>query len=163
PLYRGGADPLALTQDLLEVVHLTTRLKLAPKAEAAMQLSEVERVNGGRLADALSIPSLSRAWQILLKGIGEVQMAPTPLEALEMRLVRLAHAAELPNPADLVRQIQSGAVPASAPAPARAPEPGGGVRMEAVAGGGARLSPAPAAARPQTVPTASADPQSFAE
>ncbi|MBI3496429.1 MAG: DNA polymerase III subunit gamma/tau [Proteobacteria bacterium] len=171
PLYRGGADPVALTQDLLELVHLVTRLKLAAKAEAAMMLTEVERGHGGRLAQALAISALARAWQILLKGLAEVQAAPLPLQALEMLLVRLAHAADLPSPAELVRQIQAGGgdgggVGGRGAGGGGTPRGGSGgtaSRLEAVGGG----APAPRAASvPVPVadkPKASPAPESYAE
>ena len=74
-----------------------------------------------RLAEKLSIPVLARCWQMLLKGLGEVQSAPQPLQAAEMVLIRLTHVADLPPPADLVRQLQeAGGNGAAAPAPARA-------------------------------------------
>jgi DNA polymerase-3 subunit gamma/tau len=45
---------------------------------------------------------------MLLKGLGEVQSAPSPLQAAEMVVIRLTHAADLPTPVDLVRHLQDG-------------------------------------------------------
>ena len=105
-LYAHGADPVALIQDLLEFVHWLTRLKVTKAAADDLAASEAERVRGQEMAARLSVAELTRAWQLLLKGLEEVQVAPSPLAALEMVMVRLAYAATLPNPADLVRQIQ---------------------------------------------------------
>src|ERR1700722_15876993 len=72
-LYEGGADPVTVLQDLLELVHFLTRLKLAANAGEGDPLLEGERERGLALAGKLGIPALSRAWQMLLKGIGEAQ------------------------------------------------------------------------------------------
>jgi len=113
-LYDVGADPVVVLQDLLEITHTLTRLKLLPE-QAAAELPETDRVEGGAIAEKLSVPALTRNWQMLLKGIGEAQQAQQPLRAAEMVLIRLAFAAELPTPGDLVRRL-SGPSAASGPA-----------------------------------------------
>ena len=115
-LYQGGADPLMVMQDLLDLTHFVTRLKLAPEAGSGDPLEEGDRERARPLAAALSMPVLTRAWQMLLKGIEEVQTAPMPGQAAEMVLIRLAYVADLPVPADLVRQL-SGAAPLNTPSP----------------------------------------------
>src|SRR5205085_10122840 len=115
-LYQGGADPLMVIQDLLDLTHFVTRLKLAPEAGSGDPLEEGDRERAQPLAAALSMPVLTRAWQMLLKGIEEVQNAPMPGQAAEMVLIRLAYVADLPVPAELVRQLtDGGSVPAAAP------------------------------------------------
>jgi DNA polymerase-3 subunit gamma/tau len=104
-LYQGGADPLLVLQDLLELSHFVTRLKLAPEAGFGDPIAEGDRVRARPLAEKLTMPALARAWQMLLKGLEEVQIAPSPIQAAEMVLVRLAYAADLPTPAELVRSI----------------------------------------------------------
>ncbi len=106
-LYQGGADPQLVLQDLLELTHFLTRLKLAPDAGAGDPLEEGERERARPLAAALSMPVLARAWQMLLKGLEEVQMAPAAAPAASMVLVRLAYVADVPAPADLVRALQN--------------------------------------------------------
>ena len=120
-LYRAGADPGVVAQDLLDITHWLTRLKIVPEAAEGLAVSEAERGRAGEMAKALSMPSLSRTWQILLKGLGEVQGSRAPLTALEMVLVRLAYASELPAPADIVKALESGSEPA--PKPASEPRP----------------------------------------
>src|SRR5215813_9932019 len=105
-LYAAGADPAVVVQDLLELTHWLTRIKLVPQAAEAPGVPEAERVRGGAIAGKLTLAHLARVWQMLLKGLGEVQIAPVPLQAAEMVLIRLTHAADLPAPADLVRQLQ---------------------------------------------------------
>jgi DNA polymerase-3 subunit gamma/tau len=114
-LYQGGADPLMALQDLLELTHFITRLKLAPEAGAGDPLEEGERERGRPLAARLTMPVLARAWQMLLKGLEEMQAAPLPAQAAAMILVRLAYVAELPAPADLVRALSGAAAGAAAP------------------------------------------------
>jgi DNA polymerase-3 subunit gamma/tau len=119
-LYEGGADPLMVLQDLLELAHWLTRLKLVPEAAAEDPALAGAHQQALTLAGKLGMPALARAWQMLLKGIGEAQAAPSPLQAAEMVLVRLAYVADLPAPADLVRQLERGGEGAPS-APQRAP------------------------------------------
>ena len=108
-LYEGGADPLMVLQDLLDLTHFVTRLKLAPEAGSGDPLEEGDRERARPLAAALPMPVLTRGWQMLLKGIEEVQNAPLPGQAAEMVLIRLAYVADLPAPAELVRALTDGA------------------------------------------------------
>jgi len=117
-LYESGADPVVVLQDLLEASHLVTRGKLVPETFEGAGVPETERVRGRALAEALGLPDLARAWQVLLKGLGEARAAPVPLQAAEMALIRLAHASQLPNPAELVARLQNSAATPSAPAAA---------------------------------------------
>ncbi|MFG7489123.1 DNA polymerase III subunit gamma/tau [Methylorubrum rhodesianum] len=105
--YDAGADPAVVLSDLAGFTHLVTRLKLVPGAEADPTLSEAERVRGAQFAGRLPVRALSRAWQILLKALPEVQAAPRPLAAAEMAIVRLAYAADLPTPDEALRQLRA--------------------------------------------------------
>jgi DNA polymerase III subunit gamma/tau len=107
-LYQGGADPLTVVQDLLDLTHFVTRLKLAPGAGLGDPLEEGDRGRAKPLAEVLSMPVLTRAWQMLLKGLEEVQQAPAPVQGAQMLLVRLAYVADLPVPAELVRALTTG-------------------------------------------------------
>jgi DNA polymerase-3 subunit gamma/tau len=104
-LYQDGADPLMVLQDLLDLGHFLTRLKLAPEAAAGDPLAAADRERARPLAARLSLPALARVWQMLLKGIEEIQAAPSPIRAAEMVLVRLAYVADLPAPAELVAAL----------------------------------------------------------
>ncbi|MBB3262514.1 DNA polymerase-3 subunit gamma/tau [Azospirillum sp. OGB3] len=106
-LHRVGADPVVILQDLLDLVHNLTRLKVVPDSANDPGLPEAERTRGAALSAKLGMPALTRAWQLLLKGLGEVQAAPVPQQALEMVIVRLSYAADLPTPGDLIRQFQN--------------------------------------------------------
>jgi len=104
-LYQDGADPLLVLQDLLDLSHFLTRLKLAPEAGVGDPIVEGDRKRAAPLSEKLTLPALARIWQMLLKGLEEVQAAPSPIQAAEMVLVRLAYVADLPVPADLVRSL----------------------------------------------------------
>jgi DNA polymerase III subunit gamma/tau len=158
--YDSGADPATVLQELATFTHLVTRLKLVPEAEQDAALTEAERKRGAAFAEGLSVRLLSRAWQILLKGIGEVEAAARPIAAAEMVLVRLAYAADLPTPDEALRMLKDGApLPASAPAPRL----GGGGGASGGSSGSAALAsvprsesaPAPA---PASAPRAEAAP-----
>ncbi|MEC9345611.1 MAG: DNA polymerase III subunit gamma/tau [Pseudomonadota bacterium] len=151
-LYDAGAEPLVVLQDMLEITHWLTATKVAPGNEPAEARSDEERRRGTGLVAALGMPALSRTWSLLLKGVAETRTAPSPLAAAEMTIIRLAYAADLPDPADLVRRLQSGEAPARAPATTAPARPQGGT-----AGGPPAMStpPAPrgdAMARPATAP-----------
>ncbi|HTR88108.1 MAG TPA: DNA polymerase III subunit gamma/tau [Reyranella sp.] len=156
-MHDGGADPVIVLQDLLELTHWVTRLKVAP--DAASNSADSERNQGLAMAQKLTMASLTRAWNLLLKGLQETLHAPSPMRAAEMALIRLCYAADLPSPSDAIKALQNGAaVPVSGGAPA--PRGGGG------GGAAARLAtsqPASAVAA-QPAPAASApNPKSFTE
>lgn len=123
--YDSGADPVVVISDLLEVSHWLTRLKVAPDTGTDALVSEAEKTQGGEMAKTLSMPHLTRAWQMLMKGLAEVRTAPSAIMAAEMVLIRLAYASNLPSPSDLVKKIQTTG-PASASAPVVGTGDGGG-------------------------------------
>ncbi len=106
--YDIGADPAVVLTDLAEFTHFVTRVKVVPAVADDVSLSEAERVRGRAFAAQLSMRVLSRAWQMLLKGIAEVKDAARPLAAAEMMLVRIAYAADLPTPDEVVRALGEG-------------------------------------------------------
>lgn len=104
--YESGADPIVVATDLLDLTHWLTRLKIVPALIKDIRISETERVRGQKLADSLSMAQLTRAWQMLLKGLSEIKNADYPMKAFEMVLIRLAYAAELPTPAEMVAELK---------------------------------------------------------
>jgi DNA polymerase-3 subunit gamma/tau len=124
-LHLAGADPAELLIELAEFCHLVTRLKLAPNGVDDAAISESERRRGSEMAEKLSIGQLTRAWQILLKGVEDVKDSPRPLASAEMALIRLAFAADLPTPEDALRKlVEAGeGAPRLAPIGAAAPPP----------------------------------------
>ncbi len=139
-LYSKGADPSVIIGDLLDLAHLLTKLRAVPSMKDTLQVmgrEEMERA--ALLASKLSMPALGRTWQVLLKGLNEVNYAPVPQKAAEMVVIRLAYAAELPDPADLIKKIQSGqgaGVGTSVPTPPSGGG-GGGAYQTVMSGGGA--------------------------
>jgi DNA polymerase-3 subunit gamma/tau len=103
-LYKDGADPSSVIEDLLEITHWLTRIKIVPSAADDPGVPEIERVNGKAMTERLTI---ARAWQMLLKGLSEVRTAPSPVQAAEMVLVRLAYASDLPTPAEALKAMQA--------------------------------------------------------
>jgi DNA polymerase-3 subunit gamma/tau len=149
-LYDAGADPLAVMQDLLETTHFLTRVKVAPAAQGFFDGGSGEAKRAAELAAKLPVAALTRAWQILLKGLFEVRDATRPISTCEMALIRLAYAAELPPTDKLVKDLlDGGAVPA--PRSGGAPAPSSSSRGP-VASGSAMPARAPL---PQGAPTAS--------
>ena len=103
--YANGADSVLVLQDLLEVVHWLSRVKVTPDIADGPMVPESDRDRGKDLTSRLSMKALTRAWQMLLKGLREAQSAPSPIQAAEMILIRLAYLADLPTPADVVKSI----------------------------------------------------------
>ncbi|MBY0509675.1 MAG: DNA polymerase III subunit gamma/tau [Rhodospirillaceae bacterium] len=169
--YAAGASPVVVLQDLLELVHWLTRMKVAPDGASDPALAETERTRGIAMSERLGMPVLTRSWQMLLKGLGEARAAPMPLQAVEMVIVRMAYAAELPTPADAIKSLESGAprpqrAPSSAPASNGAPTSGGAhaVARSVAMAAPAEHAPQPMAqAAPQVVAHPLPQPQTFAE
>ncbi|MFM9829554.1 MAG: DNA polymerase III subunit gamma/tau [Sphingomonas sp.] len=129
--YELGVDPQGVMRALLELVHAVTLTRLGTPADAGQSTEEREALNGW--AEQLSFPALHRLWQLLSRGHDEVARATLPIEACEMALLRLIHAASLPDPADLARRLLAGdgnAVPRQAPQPG---PPGSGAFSAAAA------------------------------
>ncbi|AUC99481.1 DNA polymerase III subunit gamma/tau [Bradyrhizobium sp. SK17] len=143
--YDVGADPVVVLSDLAEFVNFVTRVKVVAATADNVAFGETERVRAREFAVKLSMRVLSRMWQMLLKGIAEVQTATRPAAAAEMVLVRIAYVADLPTPDEAIRMIEqngggaapatsgsaasssprgapSAAISAMSPAPVRAPQ-----------------------------------------
>jgi DNA polymerase-3 subunit gamma/tau len=141
--HERGADLGVLLRDLLELVHTVTRLKSVPSLRDGFDLPEAERTRGAGFADRLSIAALGRAWQMLLKGITEVEQAPDRRAAAEMVLIRLCYVADLPPPGDLVRRLTEGGAGGGAGGGSAPSGGGGGAR--AVVNGVPAVAASPAA------------------
>ena len=148
--YDVGADPVVVLSDLAEFVNFVTRVKIVPATADNVAYGETERVRAKEFAAKISMRVLSRMWQMLLKGIAEVQAATRPAAAAEMVLVRIAYVADLPTPDEAIKMLEQN---------------GGGSQV--VSGGSSARSAAPMAsaaspisAAPVRMPTAS--PSAFA-
>jgi DNA polymerase-3 subunit gamma/tau len=109
-LHRDGGDPGQILADLAEAVQLATRVKVVGVDNAGEGLSAEEKRRAEGLARRLSIPLLTRAWQMLVKGLEEAKAVPQPLAAAEMVLVRLAYTADLPAPDEIIKALGGGAL-----------------------------------------------------
>ncbi|WP_292045246.1 MULTISPECIES: DNA polymerase III subunit gamma/tau [unclassified Brevundimonas] len=145
-LYGFGADPVQVTNDLLEHCHAASVAKMLGPNATRLPNDQAQKL--AALGAAIPAATLSRTWQMLLKALDEVRRAPNPADAVEMAIVRLAYAADLPGPEEALKRLQSG-------------EPlGGGAGPRGGGGGGGGGSSAQLAARPVMAP-ALPDPQSF--
>jgi len=113
--YAQGADPIAVLRDLAEVTHWISVVKISPEAADDPTISPDER-NRGRVMSELPMRALTRMWQMLLKALEEVAMAPNAMMAAEMAIIRLTHIADLPSPEDLVKRLKDTTPPAKAAA-----------------------------------------------
>jgi len=143
--YDQGADPALILTDLAEFVHFVTRLKLAPESRLDASITQDERTRGKAFAEQLTLGLLTRAWQIISKGITDVKTSPRPLAAADMVLVRMAYAADLPSPEEALRKLAE--TGGDAPSVPRGPSGGG------MSSGGGSGASATAAARPMLATT----------
>jgi DNA polymerase-3 subunit gamma/tau len=139
--YADGADPMAVLRDLAEITHWVSVIRITPEASEDPTTPPDERARGLEMAQKLPMRVLSRMWQMLLKAIEEVGLAPNAMMAAEMAIIRLTHVADLPDPETLIRRLQSQQAP-SGGAPAGGGG-GGGVVHGAVHGAMMRAPSAP--------------------
>ncbi len=133
--YSDGADPMAVLRDLAEITHWISVIKITPEAADDPTVPPDERARGLDMAGRLPMRVLTRMWQMLLKAIEEVGLAPNAMMAAEMAVIRLTHVADLPDPEALIRKLQSGPPPV---------HPGGGGAPAGGGGGGGGMVHAPA-------------------
>ncbi len=104
-LYDAGTDPVAMVADLAQFTHLLSRMKIVPETAKDPSLTPDERERGKTLSEKLDMRVLTRTWQILHTGMGEIAQSGNAIQALEMVLIRLAHAADLPSPEELIEKL----------------------------------------------------------
>ena len=129
--YADGADPGVVLRDLAELTHWISVLKIAADAADDPTVSMAERDRGRELAGRLSMRVLTRCWQMLLKALDELALAPNAMMAAEMAVIRLTHVADLPPPEELVRRLTE----EGASAPPRPRPPGGTERTAGATAG----------------------------
>jgi DNA polymerase-3 subunit gamma/tau len=143
--YADGADPVAVLRDLAEITHWISVVKITPEAAEDPTIGTDERTRGQDLAGRLPMRVLTRMWQMLLKALEEVRLAPNAMMAAEMAVIRLTHVADLPTPGDLVQKLSDAPPPAPPPpgsgkgqpaATSAAPSPARGAAPPVRAGGG---------------------------
>jgi DNA polymerase-3 subunit gamma/tau len=152
--YDTGADPIVVLSDLAEFVNFVTRVKVVPATADNIAFGETERLRGRDFAAKLSMRVLSRMWQMLLKGITEVQAATRPAAAAEMVLVRIAYVADMPTPDEAIRMLEQNGSASPVIAGNAAPRSAPALPMSSMQSSPARASSVPrsgaeASARPQ--------------
>ncbi|KQT44486.1 DNA polymerase III subunit gamma/tau [Aureimonas sp. Leaf454] len=170
--YDGGADPVVILSDLADFTHLVTSFRFVPGAAEDPTLAPAESQRGLDLSQRLSVRTLSQVWQMLLKAVEEARAASAPRQAAEMAMIRIAYAADLPSPIDLLRELRGGGdMPAAPAAPAgprdaslveaRAPQPATSsqtaapppARLSIASGGGGEARAQTFAPAPTAMPT----------
>ncbi len=109
--YSDGADPMAIMRDLAEITHWISVVKITPDAADDPTVSPDERARGATLSEQLAMRVLTRMWQMLLKALDEVALAPNSMMAAEMAIIRLTHVADLPSPEELVKKLKNSLPP----------------------------------------------------
>ena len=155
--YADGADPMAVLRDLAEITHWISVIKINPSAAEDPTTPPDEQARGQDMAARLPMRALTRMWQMLLKAIEEVALAPNAMMAAEMAVIRLTHVADLPDPETLVKKLSDTPRPPSGG--------GGSIAGGAPAGGGTVHAPrlAPVHAAPSRGPMMTATAPALAE
>ncbi|HMS95015.1 MAG TPA: DNA polymerase III subunit gamma/tau, partial [Tabrizicola sp.] len=149
--YADGADPMAVLRDLAEITHWISVIKINPASAEDPTTPPDEQSRGLDMASRLPMRAMTRMWQMLLKAIEEVALAPNAMMAAEMAVIRLTHVADLPDPETLVKRLSDGPRPPSGGLPGGAPAGGGGGTVHAP-----RLAPMQSAPTRGPVMTAAA-------
>jgi DNA polymerase-3 subunit gamma/tau len=144
--YADGADPMAVLKDLAEVTHWLSVVKISPEAADDPTISPDERDRGISIASDLPMRALTRTWQMLLKALEEVALAPNSMMAAEMAIIRLTHVVDLPSPEELLRKLQNQDPVAPPPTPPMSPSPSssptdGGSNLGPIGGGSPSFVP----------------------
>ena len=105
--YSDGADPIVILKDLAEITHWISVAKITPDINKDPAITPDERTRGIEFSKILSMRALTRMWQMLVKALDEITVAPSPVMAAEMIIIRLTHAADLPPTDDLIKTIES--------------------------------------------------------
>ena len=105
--YSDGADPIVILKDLAEITHWISVAKITPDINEDPTVTPDERMRGIEFSKLLSMRVLTRMWQMLIKSLDEIAVAPSPIMAAEMIIIRLTHAADLPPTEDLIKKIES--------------------------------------------------------
>ena len=177
-LYDAGADPQTIIADLADFTHLVTRIKIVADTAKDPAITPDEAKRGTDLAQRLGMRALTRAWQILQAGASEVASAGNAIQAAEMVLIRLGHAADLPTPDEIITRLANtpAAPDAGAPSKPGMPHQTGptgstglkGNRPHAMlnqsgAAPAMQAAPQPSAQKEQVAQEALASPQNFAQ
>ena len=104
--YTNGATPMIILQDLINITHDMAKIKIVPQLLSSTSLSEVEKNTFTDLSGKCSLAILSKIWQMLIKGITEINIAPSSVEALEMILLRVAYSASMPTPYEILTDVK---------------------------------------------------------
>jgi len=144
-LYRIGADPRVVIQDMMDMVHGLSLLTInSDTVNEALPHAAMDKAKA--MAEKLNAPQLQKSWQVLLKGLGEMLNAPNPQKAAEMIVLRLIYAADLPDPSDLLKKIKDGKINVNGGALAQSGADVGAdnrPQLRAIAGGGVVSEPTP--------------------
>ena len=105
--YSDGADPIVILKDLAEITHWISVAKITPDINEDPTVTPDERTRGIEFSKLLSMRVLTRMWQMLIKSLDEITVAPSPIMAAEMIIIRLTHAADLPPTEDLIKKIEN--------------------------------------------------------
>ena len=106
-IYEAGADVVMIFDEMLNIVHFITQMKIAPELKNELYIPELERTRGQEISSKISMTSLGMVWQVLFKGYEELQSGYHLFQHGEMIILRLIHLYDGPNPDDLIKKYST--------------------------------------------------------
>ena len=104
-LYHNGADPSLILKDLIINIHQIGMIKVGASDGIKESLTESEFLILDNIASKLEISSISIVWQMLNKGLRDVNESFSPISSLEMLLIRIIYLNDIPNPDELIANL----------------------------------------------------------
>ena len=103
-IHKAGADVVMIFDEMLNVTHFITQIKIAPELKEDIHIPELERIKGFEMAEKISMASLGMVWQVLFKGYEELQSGFHLFQHGEMIIIRLIYLHDGPSPIDLIKK-----------------------------------------------------------
>jgi len=104
-IYQAGADVVMIFNEMLNVTHFITQIKITPELKSDIHIPELERTMGFEMSEKVSMSSLGMVWQVLFKGFDELQMGYHLFQHGEMIIIRLIYLYDGPTPDDIIKKI----------------------------------------------------------
>ena len=103
-LHRAGADVVMIFDEMLNIVHFITQIKIVPELKDDIHIPELERIKGAALAENITMGSLGMVWQVLFKGFEELHSGFHLFQHGEMIIIRLIYLYDGPSPEELIKK-----------------------------------------------------------
>ena len=105
-IHKAGADVVMIFDEMLNVIHFITQIKISPKLKEDHHISDFERNKSYEISEKITMSSLGMIWQVLFNGYQELQLGYHLQQHGEMIIIRLIYLFDGPTPDDLIKKIE---------------------------------------------------------